>query len=511
VNIEDLYQENQVLKKENEALVLQNSILQFRLEQLEKALFGSKRERFVPDENANQTSLFASDIEGGPSKSPESDDVIVGIIPKKKIRKKEIARNTFPVHLVREEQVIEPEGYQEGFKCIGQDETEILKYIPMELKVLKIIRPRYVDHSAKEKQIHQANIPARIIPKGLVDDSLIAGLISEKFEYHMPVYRFVKKLRNAGIDFIKTKHCYNYLAKTGEMLQPLHDLLHQEMLRSRYVQMDESSIRVLSQDQEHGKLRGCMWVMLAPRSDLVLFNYRQSKEKEHACDLLDGYEGVLQTDGNSSYKSIADAPPKNKIIGEYDIQVTEFLNCWAHTRRKFFEAKDLEPALIHPILKDIQRLYALEREARDKHMDTDQRFRLRQDKAVPVLNLIKKKLDEGCMANLTGPVKVAFSYALKRWPQLSNYVHNGDWEIDTNLLENKIRLLALGRKNFLFAKTDETAQHMATFYSIVATCHIRKIDVFKYLCWLLNKVTTEKITEQAINWLPHKIDPALFN
>lgn len=510
MTIEDLYQENRALKKENEELELRLSILQFRLEQLEKVLYGSKRERFVPDQHTDQTSLFA-DIEEGPSKSEESEDVIVRTVPKKRKGKKEIARNTFPAHLVREEQVMEPEGYQEGYKYIGQDETEILKYIPMELKVLKIIRPRYVDPTSKEKQIQQANIPPRIIPKGLVDDSLIAGLISEKYEYHMPVYRFVKKLRNAGVDFIKAKHCYNYLAKTGAMLQPLHDLMHRELLQSGYVQMDESSIRVLSQDQEQGKLRGCMWVMHAPRSHLVLFNYRNSKEKEHACDLLDGYQGVLQTDGNATYQSIADTPPKNKVLGKYDIQVSEFLNCWAHTRRKFFEAKDLEPALIHPILKDIQQLYALERQARDQQMDADQRFILRQDKAIPILNSIKQKLDEGSMVNLTGPAKVAFSYTLKRWLQLSTYVKNGSWEIDTNLLENKIRLLALGRKNFLFAKTDETAQHVATFYSLVATCHIRKIDVFKYLCWLLNKVATEKITEQSVNWLPHKIDPATFN
>ena len=272
------------------------------------------------------------------------------------------------------------------------------------------------------------------------------------------------------------------------------------------MQMDESSIRVLSQDQEQGKERGCMWVMHAPRSNLVLYNYRVSKEKEHACELLDGYHGVLQADGNASYQSIVDASPGKK----YKIEVTEFLNCWAHTRRKFFETKDLEPKLINPILKDIQQLYGVERQARDQQMDADQRYKLRQEKAIPILNGIKKKLDEGILEDLTGLVRKAFNYALKRWPQLSNYANHGDWEIDTNLLENKIRLLALGRKNYLFAKTDETAQHVATFYSIVATCHMRKIDVFKYLCWLFNKITTEKITEQAINWLPHKIDPESF-
>jgi hypothetical protein len=134
VTIEDLYQENHLLKKEHEALELQVSNLQFRLEQIEKVLYGSKRERFVPDQNTDQTSLF-DPLQEGPSKSAETEDVIVTAVPKKKQCKKKIARNTFPAHLVREEQIIEPEGLQEGYKYIGQDETEILKYTPMELKV----------------------------------------------------------------------------------------------------------------------------------------------------------------------------------------------------------------------------------------------------------------------------------------------------------------------------------------------------------------------------------------
>ncbi len=512
MTIRELEQEYLSLKEENEALKIENLAQRLRLEQLERALFGSKRERFIPAVPEEQMSMFDLE-ESGQSKSNGSSNTITDHqdSKKKKSKKKKISRNTFPSHLPREEQIIEPEGYQEHFKRIGKDVTEILKYIPMELKVLKIIRPRYADKTLDEKNIYQANIPVRIIPKGLVDDSLVAGLISEKFEYHMPVYRFVKKLRKAGIHFIKAKHCYNYLAKVGEMMQPLHDLMHQEMLSSGYVQMDESSIRVLSQDQEHGKLRGCMWVMHAPRSDLVLFNYRVSKEKDFACELLDGYQGVLQADGNSTYQSIADVPPEAKLMGKYEIQVSEFLNCWAHTRRKFYEVKDLEPDIIYPLLEDIQQLYALESEAREQRMDAKKRYDLRQQKAIPVLNSIKKKLDEASLKNLTGPVKAAFRYTIKRWLQLSNYVNNGNWEIDTNLLENKIRLLALGRKNYLFAKTNQTAQHVATFYSIIATCQIRGIDVFKYLTWLFKKMVSEKINDQAVNWLPHKVDRSMFD
>ena len=505
MTIEGLFQENKNLKEENAAL-------RYELDQLKRAIYGSKRERFIPQEPDEQISIFDQGPEGEQSGTTDSVNETTSsssTLVKKRVKKK-IARNTFPVHLEREEKIIEPQNHEDGFKKIGKDVTEILKYTPMSLKVLRIVRPRYVNPAAQEKNIHQANIPARIIPKGLVDDSVIAGLISEKFEYHMPVYRFVKKIRKAGIHFIKAKHCYNYIAKVGEMMQPLHELMLKEMLGSGYIQMDESSIRVLSQDKENGKLRGCMWVMHAPRSDLVVFNYRAGKEKEYAYELLDGYHGVLQTDGNVTYQGIADAPSGSKLMGRYQIEVSSFLNCWAHTRRKFYEARDLEPDLIDPILKLIQQLYDIERTSREEQMDSTQRQQWRQDNAAPILASLKVKLDQVTEKNITGPVKKAFTYTIKRWSQLSNYINNGDWEIDTNALENKIRLLALGRKNYLFAKNDQTAQHVATFYSLIASCHMNNIDVFQYICWLFHKMVTEKIDDQAINWLPHKIDPKAF-
>ena len=326
MTMEGLVQQVKELKEENESLESQNNALRFELNQLKRAIYGSKRERFIPTMPDEQTSIFD---EGSESESSSTVDPVnettdsSSTFAKRKVKKK-IGRNTFPAHLEREEKIIDPRNHQDGFKKIGKDVTEILKYTPMVLKVLKIVRPRYVNPATQEKNIHQANIPARIIPKGLVDDSVIAGLISEKFEYHLPVYRFVKKMRKAGIHFIKAKHCYNYIAKVGEMMQPLHVLMLKEMLGNGYIQMDESSIRVLSQDKENGKLRGCMWVMHAPRSDLVVFNYRAGKEKEYAYELLDGYHGVLQTDGNATYQGIADAPCGAKLMGTYQIEISSF-------------------------------------------------------------------------------------------------------------------------------------------------------------------------------------------
>ena len=508
----ELEQEILALKEENRILKLENEIQRFRLDQLENTIFGSKRERFIPNALEEQISLFddSSKTNSEELSNEPTQAVAVKTKPKSSSTKIPKKRNSFPAHLPREEQIILPEKHEKHFKEIGIDVTEILKYTPMKLIVKRIVRPRYVDPTAKQSTVYQSNIPPRIIPKGLADDSLLAALIIEKFEYHMPIYRFVKKLRKAGITFIKAKHLYNYLAKIGQLLQPLHALMLQQVLQSHYVQMDESGIRVLSQDKEYGKLRGCMWVMNAPLSNLVLYNYRPSKEKEYAYELLNGYQGTLHTDGNATYQGIADAEPNMKFMGKYNIEVTNFLNCWAHTRRKFYEAKDLNPNIIHPILTDIQGLYAIESEARNQKLNSSKRKQLRQEQAIPLLDSIKKKLDQAVTTNITGPVKKAIRYTLKRWKNLTRYTENGDWEIDTNLLENKIRPLALGRKNYLFAKTDETAQHVATYYSFIGSCHMNGIDPFKYFLWLFKKIAVNKMDQNAVNWLPHKFDPKVL-
>ena len=185
----------------------------------------------------------------------------------------------------------------------------------------------------------------------------------------------------------------------------------------------------------------------------------------------------------------------------------------AHARRKFFDAKENEPVLAEYVLGRMKRLYGIERRAREEKMNPEQRLALRTEEAVPILDELQKwLLDKTADRNILpkSMIRKAMDYTLNLWKGLYAYVLDGRLEIDNNLVENTIRPLALGRKNYLFAGSHDAAQNLAILYSIIGTCEKNNINTFKYLDWLLRKVANEKVTDQAVNWLPHRADPKLF-
>ena len=185
----------------------------------------------------------------------------------------------------------------------------------------------------------------------------------------------------------------------------------------------------------------------------------------------------------------------------------------AHGRRKFYEAKESEPDLAHFFLNKVQQLYKIEAIAREKGMNHEQRLKLRQEKAVPILKELKLWLMDKAADRMLLPkskIRRAIEYNLSLWDGLMAYAHDGKLEIDNNLVENTIRPVALGRKNYLFAGSHNAAQNLAILYSIVGTCEKNDINVYQYFNWLLPKIAQEKITPDAVDWLPHHIDPAIL-
>ena len=222
---------------------------------------------------------------------------------------------------------------------------------------------------------------------------------------------------------------------------------------------------------------------------------------ECADRILSDYSGTLQTDGYSVYKEIG---------GRNGIRL---IHCMAHARRKFFDAKENEPVLSDYVLGIMKRLYEIERKAREEKMNPEQRLSLRTREAIPILDELKKWLLEKTADRNILPksmIRKAIDYSLNLWEGLYAYALDGRLEIENNLVENTIRPLALGRKNYLFAGSHDAAQNLAVLYSIVGTCEKNNINTFKYLDWLLRKVANEKVTDQAVNWLPHRVDSELF-
>jgi len=492
VSKQELQQENKTLRDENVVLKEENMLLK-------KMIFGAKRERFVSAQDPMQSTLF--DLEE--PQSPGAEEVKERVVKKtKKTRPNKIKRNRFPESLERKTKVIYSDDIIiEGLTQIGEDITELLSYRPASLFVTKIIRPRLVDKKEVDKGVFQAPIPPRIVAKGMVDESLIAQIINEKIQFHTPIHRFSKKLKQAGIDFISENNLYNWFHTGAASLVPIYDLLVKDILNQDYIQGDETRMQVLKKNKPGSSHRGQMWAFMAPTIKAVAFNYEPTRSGKSANVILEGFSGKLQVDGYSVYETIG----KRKDI--------ELSFCMAHSRRKFYDAKDIAPEIANYVLEKMQFLYALEEHCRKENFNFQQRHYIRQEKAVPILADLEKYLIEKTGDRTILPkslIRKAIDYALSRWKGLSAYAYDGELEIDNNLVENTIRPIALGRKNYMFAGSDEGAQHLAVLYSIIGTCLKNNINVYPYLHWLLKKVAAHKVTPQAIKWLPHRMDTKIL-
>ena len=490
---EELLEENKELKTENFLLKEENA-------QLKKMMFAAKRERFEGSTDATQLDIF-----GNPSSQQTSEEPLVEkkSSGKKKKALKPKKRNTFPASLKRHTTILLPEQIDQADEMtqIGQDVTELLAYHPASLYVKEIIRPRGIVKADPQSGIVQAAIPPRLIPRGMVDESLVAELVNEKVQFHTPIHRFSKKIKQAGINFISENNLYNWFHTAAESLSAIYDLLIQDILAQGYIQGDETRMPVLSKNKKGAAHRGQMWAFMAPRVKAVAFNYEPTRSTQSAEMVLENYQGILQVDGYSAYEKLAKARP------------IQLIYCMAHARRNFFEAKDNHPDLANYFLSQLQRLYQIEKDCRTQKRTMEQREAIRKREAVPILKELEKWLSLQSADPKLLPkslIKKAITYAYSRWQGLSAYARNGELEIDNNLVENTIRPIALGRKNYMFAGSDVGAQNLAILYSIIGTCLQHQLNVQNYLHWLLKKVATHKITPQAIDWLPHRIDPQIL-
>jgi len=331
VSKKELQKEYQAVQQENITLRDENFLLKEEVAQLKKMIFNGKRERYEGNQNPHQGELFEQEQVEAVSTEPQKK---VAIRKKGKTSRKGIKRNSFPLSLERETTILLPDGIlEEDSTQIGKEVTELLAYRPASLYVKEIIRPRIVDKNNEDRGVYQAPIPPRIVPKGMVDESLIAQIISEKIQFHTPIYRFAKKLKQSGVDFIKENNLHNWFHTGAESLSPLYDLLIKEILSQGYIQADETRIAVLSKNKIGAAHRGQMWAFMAPTIKAVAFNYEPSRSTESAKVVLDNFSGNLQTDGYSVYETIAKRE---------DIKLSY---CMAHARRKFYDAKDTAPDL----------------------------------------------------------------------------------------------------------------------------------------------------------------------
>ena len=456
----------QISASELQALKDEIQFLKDQVARFKRMIFGSKRERFISQENPNQLKLF--DL-------PETEDVEletqkISYTRKVKKKKKQPLRAELPSHLPRKEEIIEPENIPAGAKKIGEAITEVLEYTPAKLFVRRIIRPKYIISSTDEKtQISIAKLPSLPIPKSNAGAGLLAHILVSKFVDHLPFYRQRQIFKRQQIHLAEST-INGWFTASSRLLSLLYEKHRERVLRTDYLMADETRIQVLTRDKPGASHRGFHWVYSDPVRRLVLFDYRKGRSKEGPNEILQNFNGFLQTDGYAAYTNLV---TQGKIT---------LLACMAHARRKFENALENDRDRSQKMLLMIQKLYAIERRAKEEEMDVEQIKALRQEKAVPILEEMEAWMrEEICKVAPKSAIGKALSYTMTLWPRLKRYVEDGRFSIDNNLIENSIRPVALGRKNYLFAGSHEAAQRAAMFYSFFATCKINHIDPFQWL------------------------------
>jgi len=473
--------------------------LSFQNDQMRRLIYGSRRERFVPQTHPGQLVIDFDPQVAEIADSVKADREKIRVeYERKKARKEHPGRMQLPKHLPVNEIVMEPAEDTSDMVCIGQEITEELDYTPAKLFVNRYIRKKYItkeDEKANQKQvIAPLNRP---LHKCMASARLLSMIFTNKYLYHLPVYRTRQMLAQMGMT-IPDSTLESWVKLGADFIRPLHALHRLYVFKEIYQMIDESPIKVQDPNKKGVCHQGYMWVRYAPLSKSVLFEYYKSRSAEGPIDDLDSFCGFVQTDGYSGYTYLAQ---KKGLV---------HLSCWAHARRYFEKAQDNDKERASHVLKLIQLLYAIEAIARDQNLSHDQRHVLRLEKSLPVINEIGAYIyKHRGSATPKSPIGKAFEYCSNRWTSLQNYLTNGMLEIDSNLIENSIRPLALGRKNYLFAGSHDAAGNIAMFYSFFGTCLKHDINPQKWLTYVMENIHTTP-TQNFKELLPQFIDKSLL-
>jgi len=481
------------LVKVNKKLESKVSQMQFHIDQMQRLLFGAKRERFIPDQDENQMSL-PFDLE--PETDVEKQQEVITYVRSKTKRENHPGRLPLPDHLPVEEIVIEPEEDTTGMKCIGKEVTDQLELVPAKLYIKRFIRPKYIKPEDNESLNYKgviADLPVFPIEKGIAGPGLLAQLMIDKFVDHLPIYRQIERFKREQVK-IPSSTINGWQEAICNLLEPLYDNLKHRVLSQGYLQVDETPIQVLDRNKKGKTHRGYHWVYYSPLERMVLFDYRDGRSREGPSQLLKNFSGYLQTDGYKVYDHFGNRE-----------SITP-LNCMAHARRGFEKALDYDKAMAEYAMGMFQRLYGIERKAREENLIPEQKHALRLDEALPVLNELGKWMAETYKTVLPkSPIGKAIAYCIPRWDNLMNYLKDGSLEIDNNLAENAIRPIALGRKNYLFAGSSRGAERAAMFYSFFGTCKKNDVNPFDWLKKVLEVIPQHKVN-RLHELLPQNMD-----
>jgi len=475
----------------NEAQQFTIQNLQLQLLQLKKLVYGSRHEKFVSTTDQNVPTLF--DVPAIAEVITTATTTVTYEKTNKQLQPNHKGRNSFPDTLRREEQILYPQGTDlSTAKKIGEDVTETLVFIPCELFVKKVVRPKLLE--AVTNRIVQACAPERPFEKSNVDANMVVQIVVEKYMDHLPLHRQLKRYARLGVT-TSNSTMGDWLSAAANLILPLYEVHGKLVIACNYLHADETTIKVLESERKGATHLGYYWVYQAHEKKLVLFDYQMGRGREGPKHILKNYQGYLQTDGYGVYDDFAQRPG------------ITLLGCMAHARRKFNDALANNNSIASHVLEEIQKLYAIERYITDHEIKDEAKLQYRKENAVPLLkqlgNWMQDKYSEVLPKSAIGN---ALAYSIKRWGKLSLYATTAELNIDNNPVENSIRPVAVGRKNYLFAGSHAAAQRAAIFYSLLTTCNNYHINPYEWLHDVLNRIASHPIN-QITELLPQNWKP----
>lgn len=475
--------ENTALKTENGALRANLEAVQFQLAQLQRMIFGHRREQL--DIDAHSGLLF--EVALPPVPEPHTREV--SVTPRRKP-----ARDKLPAHLPREVEIIDLPEAAKPCPCCGGERHEIgvaisekLDYVPATLKVIETRRPKYACRPCAG-EVSVAPLPPSPIEQGMAAPGLLAHVLVSKFADHLPLNRQETMLRRSGIELPRSTLC-DWVLGAADCLRPLYDHLAVAVRAGDVLHSDDTPVPLR---EKSGTVKARAWGWVNPVARLAAYEFTASREGRHPQSFLSDWQGYLIADAYAGYDRLF-ANPHLKEVG-----------CWAHARRKFFEvAKTCKsPGLAHEAVSRIAALYHLDHAW--KELDPGARRRRREEEIKPLLDDFHAWMS----AHLPGllprsPLANAMAYATNHWRALTRFLDDGRLPLDNNAAERALRPVALGRKNWLFAGSLRGGEAAAIVLSFIESAKLHQLNPYAYLRDVLTRLPAAKVADLD-SLLPHR-------
>ncbi len=468
---------------------------QHLLEQLLRHRYGARRERV----DENQLFLFAAGIvESGKDRTPPAREET----PAPKPQRRGHGRRPLPASLERRRVVYDlGEDERHCPECgdplhhIGEETSERLEYVPACFQVIEESCQKYA--CRKGCTVVTADKPRAPIDKGRPGPGLLAQVAVSKYADHLPLYRQEGIYRRQGVELSRQTLC-GWMRQCAELVDPLYERMKREVLSSKVVGTDDTPVNVLDRSRSRTRV-GRIWTYVGDdRHPYTVYDYTPNRSRAGPQAFLDDFTGYLQADAYAGYDQLYQDPRRPVVE----------VACWAHARRKFFEAQSSDVMRSTVLLAYIRLLYDVEREARKARLTAKQRDRLRRRRSGPILDDIHAYLEKEREQVLPkSPIGVAIGYALSNWRALVRYLEDGDLEIDNNPAERSLRGIAIGRKNWMFYGSDNGGRTGAVLTSLITTCRRHDIDPFDYLRDIFERIGEHPHT-RLDELLPDRWQPA---